>query len=59
MTDKPKDEKTRAMLANALRVESRYGKTLGDSKGSKPAPDGKVKPKIRRDSVSVTYKKEF
>lgn len=59
MADKPKDPKTREMLANALRVENRYGKTLGDSKGSKPAPDGKIKPKIRRDGASLTYKKEF
>lgn len=45
------------------KVEARYGKTLGASKGSKPAPKAKIKPRpmggLKPHGVKVTWKKEF
>jgi hypothetical protein len=45
------------------KVKARYGKTLGASKGSKPAPKAKIKPRVmgglKPHGVKVTWKKEF
>lgn len=42
----------------AAKVEARYGKTLGASKGSRPAPSPKVKPtgSPKKPGVKVTWK---
>jgi hypothetical protein len=49
--------------AKMAKVEARYGKTLGASKGSKPAPKAKIKPRVmgglKPHGVKVTWKKEY
>lgn len=40
-------------------VDSRYGKTTGSSKGSKPAPGAKVKPVIKKNTVGFKVTKKF
>lgn len=40
-------------------VNRRYGKTLGASKGSKPAPKGKVRVKPRKSSLKIEFNKKF
>lgn len=43
--------------SRASAVESRYGKTTGASKGSKPAPAPKIKPtgNLKKPGVKVTW----
>lgn len=45
------------------KVEKRYGATLGDSKGSKPAPKAKVRAKpmggLNPHGIKVTWTKKF
>jgi hypothetical protein len=41
------------MRDKAKSVEARYGKTTGASKGSKPPPKVKIKPKISKGKVGV------
>lgn len=36
-------------------VEDRYGKTTGVSKGYTPPPKAKVKPKVRKGTIGLTY----
>lgn len=45
--------------SRAAAVESRYGKTTGASKGSKPPPKVKVKPKISKGKVGATATWKF
>ena len=41
------------------KVESRYGKTLGASKGRNAPTKGKVRVKPRKSSVKIEYNKKF
>ena len=41
--------------SRAKAVEDRYGKTTGVSKGYTPPPKAKVKPKVRKGTIGLTY----
>lgn len=41
------------------KVEKRLGKTTGASKGTKPTPDWKIKPKLGKDSIGFKATKKF
>lgn len=50
------------MNADYAKVQARLGKTTGASKGSKPAPKGKVSLKgtnPMKDKYAITFKKKF
>lgn len=53
-----KDPRDR-MKEQADKVTARYGKTTGQSAGSKPAPPGKIKVKPGKKTTRVTWEKKF
>jgi hypothetical protein len=40
-------------------VNKRYGATTGASKGTKPAPPAKLKPRLSKSKASITLRKDF
>ncbi len=55
-------DKRKEITEKMASVEKRYGKTLGASKGSKPAPKAKVSLKgtnPMKDKYAITIKKKF
>lgn len=47
--------KREKMNADYAKVVSRLGKTTGASKGYTPPPKAKIKPKIRKGTIGLTY----
>ncbi len=47
------------MNADFAKMQARYGKTLGASKGSKPAPKAKIKPTGGLKNPGLKWTKKF